>query len=158
MSCGCSSALTEDVTQQHSLFRGCCRKWGGTELVSFPQPIFLCPPQFLIAFVFQLYGLILSSISPVPIELAAVSTVFFLKLFTVAHKVIFPYRYHCLQSQPGLLALFRRQRQTKWPLILSNPIGTLSVNVFLHIYWFSCFLPTFKSQLSSDPFCTSRLI
>ena len=52
MSCGCSSALREDVTQQHSHFPGCSRKWGGTELVSFPQPIFLHPPQFPIAFVF----------------------------------------------------------------------------------------------------------
>lgn len=52
MSCICSSALREDVTQQHSRFPGCSRKWGGTEIVSFPRSVFLYPPQFTIAFVF----------------------------------------------------------------------------------------------------------
>lgn len=71
MSCGCSSVLREDVTQQHSCFPGCSRKWGGTELDFFPQPIFLL--SFPLHLSFLLYGLILLNISPMPIKLAAAS-------------------------------------------------------------------------------------
>lgn len=49
---GCSLALREGVTRQHSWFPGCSRRQGGTDLVSFPQPIFFHPPHFPIWFVF----------------------------------------------------------------------------------------------------------
>lgn len=85
-------------------------------------------------------------------------TMTFLKLLTVACKVIFPYMDWYLKHQPGLLALFMRQWWTTWPLRIYSSPGMLSVNVLLHSYRFSFFSPTFKSQLNFDPFCTSSFI
>lgn len=149
--------LWRKILQMDSHFPRCYRKYEGTEFISYSQPIFFHPPQFPIAFVsLALWINLFKHFSCVRWTCSSVQT--FLKLFAVACKVIFPYLAQCLQSQAGLLALFIRQWQTMWPLILSNPFGMLSVNVFLHNYLFSSFPPTFKTQLSSDPFCTSSLI
>lgn len=91
--------------QQQSYLPGCSRKQG-------EKYFFLFSPLSSILFIFPLhlsfllYGLILSNISPMALELVAVTTVIFQSCSLLL--TVFPYMDHCLQSRAALLALFTR--------------------------------------------------
>lgn len=121
-------------------------------LVSF-QSTFVHLFHFPIALVFPALWLILLNISPMPIEPLAVIKATFLKLFSVSHN--FPLHGPLSAISGWITALIYEVMAYHVAFDIKQfPWNAISEC----IYWVSIFPATFKSQLSSDPFCTSSLI